>query len=690
MAALARAVPTFDGWTVTPRDEHTLELAHPDGRRRTLRLDPRIDGRWWSWSFVPPGPNHPSPTLAVGHVLGISIFRLDSGARVRLFTGHGGPVYGLAPSPDGRWLASGSSDQTIRLWRLAGSDTISPLGATFGPAPGADGLLEVRTIAPRGFAEAMDLRKGDLVEIFVLGRPMPLAELAARADGSPPGLMIEFKVRRGPGRAEVFLNTSKHDAPALTLFPGEDREWALWMTDGYYDTSKAGDHLHLGWHRNPPARDRLTEPTDAFPADKFEAELRRPKVIDTLLDTADVSAALATLAEPERKPVAEMVAFPVAEILEPVRPMVGPLVMAISALPIHALARAVGGGGIDRLSFLVDGRKVAPDVKYAPARDRVDERARLEVPPGFHRVSVLAASDRGKERVEGFDVLYRAPAAHPPRLFAVAIGVEFADRPDALIEFAEEDAEEIKTFLARPGGRERFSNLDVRAVKGTEATAPGVLEPLETLAAKLKAGELGLGDTIVISIESHLIQRAEGLSLLVSGARARTHASIPTAGLTELLGGLTEAGCRVMLLLDVVHSRTSAASSEGNAGDLSAWVRELYLRRGVIVMVASNQGPSERHRDLGAFTRGIVTSFDASAQIRRPIDPDGPVTLDDFQDTVVRQVEMFTGRRQHPFCYRPETVSATVPILDPKVSRAPGGEFVKDSHVGLGGTSSRS
>src|SRR6202035_5730932 len=118
-------------------------------------------------------------------------------------------VYGLAPSPDGRWLASGSSDQTVRLWSLAGSDTIAPIGATF--APGPDGLLEVRTIAPRGYAEAMDLRKGDLVEIFVIGRPMPLADLAARADGSQPGLRIEFKVRRGADRAEVFLNSSKHD-----------------------------------------------------------------------------------------------------------------------------------------------------------------------------------------------------------------------------------------------------------------------------------------------------------------------------------------------------------------------------------------------------------------------------------------------------------------------------------------------
>jgi WD40 repeat protein len=62
------------------------------------------DGRWLasgSWDYT------------------IKLWRVSDGALVRTLTGHWSGVYSVSFSPDGRWLASGSWDGTIRLWRVA-------------------------------------------------------------------------------------------------------------------------------------------------------------------------------------------------------------------------------------------------------------------------------------------------------------------------------------------------------------------------------------------------------------------------------------------------------------------------------------------------------------------------------------------------------------------------------------------
>src|SRR5205807_4353988 len=148
------ALGEYQGWTLrTNPNPFGLEAVNADGRRWRVDLDFGAERLWWSSTFVPPGPGHPRPTVAVGTEAGVAVFDLETGTRTRVFAGHSAPVVSLAPAPDGRWLASSSLDQTVVIYPLGGCDTRPGLGATFRQR--ADGVWMVAEVRRQSFAAAI-------------------------------------------------------------------------------------------------------------------------------------------------------------------------------------------------------------------------------------------------------------------------------------------------------------------------------------------------------------------------------------------------------------------------------------------------------------------------------------------------------------------------------------------------------
>ena len=93
----------------------------------------------------------------------MAIYNLTTGKRTRLYAGHSGANLpdAIAPSPDGKWLLTGSVDQTVRFWRLEGCDTLRALlGATLEQT--APGQGKITAVVPGGFAETNGLKAGDV------------------------------------------------------------------------------------------------------------------------------------------------------------------------------------------------------------------------------------------------------------------------------------------------------------------------------------------------------------------------------------------------------------------------------------------------------------------------------------------------------------------------------------------------
>jgi WD40 repeat protein len=50
----------------------------------------------------------------------IKIWNMATGEQIRTLSGHSKGILSVAISPDGRTLASGSTDKTIKIWRVSG------------------------------------------------------------------------------------------------------------------------------------------------------------------------------------------------------------------------------------------------------------------------------------------------------------------------------------------------------------------------------------------------------------------------------------------------------------------------------------------------------------------------------------------------------------------------------------------
>ncbi len=141
------AFKNADQMLINPR---FLEISK-DGKVETqidLGDRSRVAGSKGPLTFTPDGQN-----ILLG--LAPEIEAYDASGRVLgAFIGHDGMVRDLAPSPDGRFLLSGSGDQTVRLWNLKTRELIVTFVATqdgewvmwtpqgfYASSPGADGMV---------------------------------------------------------------------------------------------------------------------------------------------------------------------------------------------------------------------------------------------------------------------------------------------------------------------------------------------------------------------------------------------------------------------------------------------------------------------------------------------------------------------------------------------------------------------
>ena len=705
--ALNRAISTFDGWTLKGSIKgFSLELLKGAVTRK-LDLDRDVERLCWSSTFIPPGPGHPRPTVAIGTEAGVVVYDLETGQRRRSFAGHGSPVVSLAPSPDGRWLASGSVDQTLMLYPLDGCDRRPGLGAAFVPL--SDGRTMVQAVEPRGFAAAMGLLPGDLILSVAttrggkLKQPDGTQDLQAfirQANDSVPQLDTNVvRVRRtmpaGPLAGLVYdlpnIGTSKRNSPIFTLLLDVTHEWVMWTPQGYYDTSIAGDTRLLGWQINAPYDQPLAN--DYLPIATYEATLRRPALLDQLWRLGDLDRALAATAPVEKAPVEISYDDRPPRItltsVDPAGPLPAPgMIWEVKVPQVRVKVEIAPRGefGVGKWQALLDQQNLARREVVAPG-PLVSEELSVSLTPNRPvRLALQASNTRGNARSESIDLVYLPPPTprpmprpvdppkpepSPSRLIVVAIGSDKTRvplLPD--LPFAGSDARDLGRFLSghllsgarNPG---EVKGEDPVVIGSAEATTLKVVGAFDRLAKLLETKQIHPGDSVAVLVEAHAIESPDGLRIALADTTGlkEPKPTIPARDISELLGQLADYGCRVTLFLDVIHE-----TPEKPRGDsFKQWVRELYLKRNVITFVASKEGPSLQDKAAahGIFALGVLGAFEQLGTTQGIKDRAAGYSLRQFQTAVVDVVSGKSSRRQFAECYVPRSVSQATKFAKP-------------------------
>jgi WD40 repeat protein/predicted XRE-type DNA-binding protein len=479
------------------------------------------------------------------------------------------------------------------------------------------------------------------------------------------------------------------------------KQWVLWTPSGYYDSSADGDAL-VGWAVNHG----LTQASDFYPLSQFADAMRRPDIVDRVLQTTDESQALEMANKAAGRPTLTTQQM-LARLNLGAKLSAGLMVSALSAKPNGGdvgLTRDYEVNGLvtpDVVARLLPPTIQAIDIPQTFSSDRVTIRFKVSAPanapfageprvlvngrwqPRSRAVSQLTADVRtvvvtDLPPQDSIVNIYvdnnngpsaplvvplkwvgsaqpprdkRTAAVRKPKLFILAVGISQYARADLQLTFADRDAEQIISAMTTQQGK-AYSSVSTRLIMNQNATRLAVLAGLNWLKSQVAADDVGL-----LFLSGHGLQTSDGFYFFAPAdfdpARPRD-TGVKYIQIRDALVGFESKGNRAVFLIDTCYSGgvlgENAISSSGET-----FARTLGRGQNSMVGMTSSSGHQVSLEKVewgdGAFTKALLEGI---VEARADAAQTGEITMLGLGSYVSQRVRSLTGQAQTPIFISPE------------------------------------
>jgi WD40 repeat protein len=473
------------------------------------------------------------------------------------------------------------------------------------------------------------------LEVFSLARPQkPLLRLM-------PGWR---------GKAE--LAPPAKPLPPTTR-PGGD--WVAWTEQGYYAGTPGGEKL-FGW-KVVSAPDKMA----VFqPATRYSKQLHRRDLIQLVLPTGSVEAALKQLGKETTDQVEEM--QPPTVVIEKVD--VNEKVNDTKPATITVKVKATGSGPkqpVMSMRLMLNGRplpekKFQVDLKTGKAMHT--QSWTVEVPDeGKYELSVLARGPDSLGVSQPREVTYKKPPTS--RLFALCIGVNSYVEKKINLTGACNDARAIAGAMKKHCGKPLFASAKADVLLDDNATKKGVLKALADLRASAPLGvAIKPSDLVVLFFAGHGVKEKGNFYLLPHDADLKNLPKSCISG-DELRKELSQFRCQVLLLLDACHSGSVAGALTQYQKATDDLTRTMTAEEVGVAVLAAAMGHEHalEKNNRGHFARALEEAIQKKEGV--PVNfRDKHVYVHHLFSYAFDRVKDLSGDEQHPSLNLPDTVES--------------------------------